>query len=176
MAIAYIGLGSNLEQPINQVNQAFIELDQLPESYLLAHSSLYQSSPMTLPETKKNIEQVPTQENYINAVAKLATALPPLELLKKLQAIENEHDRVRGERWGSRTLDLDILLYGHTIIETAVLTIPHAGMKQRDFVLVPLAEISPELALPDNSSILNLITQCEQYDLQRVRETIINRK
>ena len=168
--IVYIGLGSNLDNPIKQVQDALTELDQLDGSYLLAYSSLYQSSPMTVAGT--NDEQ---QEDYINAVAKLATSLEPLDLLDKLQAIENSHERVREKRWAARTLDLDILLYDHTIITSDMsngrLTVPHYGLKERDFVLVPLAEISPELYLPDNSSVQELLKHCQNYNLQKLEWT-----
>lgn len=164
MNTAYIGLGSNLDNPIQQVTDALLALDQLSETYLLAHSSLYQSSPMLLPDASP----VEKQENYINAVAKIATKLEPLELLEQLQAIENNHKRVRAERWGARTLDLDILLYNDLNIENSRLIVPHVGLKQRDFVLFPLFEISPNLILPDGSPLAALLSQCEQYDLQKI--------
>ncbi len=168
--IAYIGLGSNLNNPVKQVTSALLELDQLKDSYLLAHSSLYHSMPMTLDGNSAG------QQNYINAVAKLATQLEALELLDMLQAIENSHERVRKKRWGARTLDLDILLYDHTIVTSDEtddrLVIPHYGLPARDFVLVPLAEINPNLVLPDGSNIKALIKNCEpqyleQLDLQQ---------
>lgn len=166
MHIAYIGLGSNLANPINQVMHALTELDQLSDSYILAYSSLYQSSPMTLDDDSEG------QENYVNAVAKLATKLEPLELLDKLQALENKHQRIREKRWAARTLDLDILLYDHTIITSETtdgrLVIPHYGIKERDFVLVPLSEITPDLMLPDNSKVNELIEHCTNYNLQKL--------
>lgn len=162
MHIAYIGLGSNLENPKNQVMQALLELDLLENSYLLAFSSLYQSSPMTLDNNSDE------QEDYINAVAKLATQLEPLDLLEKLQAIENSHERVREKRWGARTLDLDILLYDHTIMETERLTIPHYGIAERDFVLKPLLELNPNLKLPDGRAIATLAETAENYNLQKL--------
>ncbi len=158
--IAYIGLGSNLANPIEQVKQALLELDQLTDSYLLAYSSLYQSAPMT----KDN--NADDQDNYINAVAKLATSLEPLDLLDKLQAIENSHERVREKRWGARTLDLDILLYDHTIIQTERLTIPHYGIAERDFVLKPLLEIDNKVCLPDGTPIASLVDSSEHYNLK----------
>lgn len=160
--IAYIGLGSNLENPKNQVIRALLELDLLENSYLLAYSSLYQSSPMTLDGNSEN------QDNYINAAAKLATKLSPLELLDKLQAIENKQKRVRKKRWGARTIDLDILLYGNQAIQQKRLTVPHIGLKQRDFVLFPLFELNPNLILPDGSPLADLLSQCGQYDLQKI--------
>ncbi len=169
MNIAYIGIGSNLNSPIAQVTRALLELDQLDNSYLLAYSSLYQSSPMTLDDNSDE------QENYINAVAKLATSLEPLDLLDKLQAIENSHERVRKKRWGARTLDLDILLYDHTIITSDMsngrLVIPHYGLKERDFVLAPIVEINPTLTLPDNSQVSDLLNHCQQYNLKKLEWT-----
>lgn len=162
MHIAYIGLGSNLEHPKNQVMQALLELDLLENSYLLAYSSLYQSSPMTLDGNSDK------QEDYINAVAKLATQLEPVDLLDKLQTIENKQKRVRKKRWGARTIDLDILLYGNQVIQQKHLIVPHIGLKQRDFVLFPLFELSPNLILPDGSPLADLLSQCEQYDLQKI--------
>ncbi|NVK22158.1 MAG: 2-amino-4-hydroxy-6-hydroxymethyldihydropteridine diphosphokinase [Kangiellaceae bacterium] len=162
MAIAYIGLGSNLEQPLKQVKQALLNLDLLPASYLLAYSSCYQSQPMQLAE-----DQEP-QAPYINAVAKLYTAYKPLDLLDKLQNIENIQGRKREKRWGARTIDLDLLLYDHTIMQTERLTLPHYGIKQRDFVLKPLAEINPNLVLPDGSHIQDLIAQCQDFAVRRL--------
>lgn len=155
LSIAYIGLGSNLHQPVQQIERALLALDQLPHSYLLGYSSLYQSAPMGPQD----------QPPFINAVAKLATRLEPLVLLDQLQAIENQQGRVREERWGARTLDLDLLLYDHTIMQTDRLTLPHYGMKDRDFVLKPLVELSPEMTLPDGSLLNDLLADCPQYDL-----------
>ncbi len=154
-SIAYIGLGSNLAQPVQQIERALLALDQLPNSYLLSYSSLYQSAPMGPQD----------QPPFINAVAKLATGFTPIELLDQLQAIENQQGRVREERWGARTLDLDLLLYDHTIMQTDRLTLPHYGIKDRDFVLKPLVELSPEMSLPDGSLIKDLLEKCPQYDL-----------
>ncbi len=162
MHIAYIGLGSNLQNPIQQITQALLELDQMDNSYLLAYSSLYQSSAMTLDDNSE------PQEDYINAVAKIATRLEPLQLLDKLQAIENSHERVREKRWGARTLDLDILLYDHTIMETERLTIPHYGIGQRDFVLKPLLELKQNLRMPDGSPIASLLEGSGQYNLKKL--------
>ncbi|WP_251358304.1 2-amino-4-hydroxy-6-hydroxymethyldihydropteridine diphosphokinase [Kangiella sp. TOML190] len=170
MHIAYIGLGSNLDNPIQQVTRALLELDQLSNSYLLAYSSLYQSKAMTLDDHSADLDEL--QLDYINAVAKLATALEPLQLLDMLQAIENAHERVRKKRWGARTLDLDILLYDHTIITSDEsdnrLIVPHYGLPARDFVLLPLAEISPNLVLPDGSELAALIHNCEQSYLKQL--------
>lgn len=135
---AYIGLGSNLDGPVLQVRQALHELAELPSSRLLRHSSLYRSAPLG----------PPGQADYVNAVAMLATGLSAERLLDALQVVEAAHRRERTVRWGPRTLDLDILLYDDLQIATARLSLPHPQMLQRDFVVVPLYEIAPDLVLP----------------------------
>jgi len=142
--IAYIGLGSNLSKPIEQVKNAINEIKNITQSQVTAISSLYLSKPMGPQD----------QDNYINAVVALETSLSAIELLNALQAIENKAGRVRKEnRWGARILDLDIILFGNNIINTERLTIPHYGMTEREFVLLPLAEIAPNLKLPDGKSV-----------------------
>ncbi|WCE29216.1 2-amino-4-hydroxy-6-hydroxymethyldihydropteridine diphosphokinase [Vibrio sp. SCSIO 43137] len=144
----YIAVGSNLSDPVQQAKQAIDALKKLPDSQFIQASSLYSSKPMG-PED---------QPDYINAVVQIETQLSPTDLLDQTQRIELEHGRVRkDERWGPRTLDLDILLYGEQIIETERLTIPHYGMKTREFVLYPLAEITPNLILPDGSELQVLL-------------------
>ncbi|MCL4409667.1 MAG: 2-amino-4-hydroxy-6-hydroxymethyldihydropteridine diphosphokinase, partial [Gammaproteobacteria bacterium] len=133
----YIGLGANLDQPLQTLTAAVAELSQSPELTHWRCSTFYQSKPMGPQD----------QPDYINAVATFTTALTPLELLNYLQHIENKFGRVRMQRWGARTLDLDILLYGTDTIATERLTVPHPGMLEREFVLVPLAEIAPDLTL-----------------------------
>lgn len=150
MMLAYIAIGSNLGDPVAQAQLAIQQLTLLPKSRLIAASSLYSSTPMG-PQN---------QPDYINAVAAIETELTPLELLDCTQRIELEQGRVRkSERWGPRTLDLDIVLYGNEVIETERLTIPHYGMKVREFVLYPLAEIAPNLTLPDGTEIQALLQQ-----------------
>ncbi len=128
MTIAYIAVGSNLAKPILQAKQAIEALKQLPKSQFIAASSLYSSTPMGPQD----------QPEYINAVVVIDTQLSPLALLDCTQAIEQEQGRERkAERWGPRTLDLDILLYGDEIIDSPRLTVPHYGMKVREFVLYP---------------------------------------
>lgn len=148
MALAYIGLGSNLEDPLAQVKRALGELAGLEETRLLARSSLYSSLPIG-----------PQQPDYINAVALLDTRLEPLALLDALQAIEQNHQRVRLQHWGPRTLDLDLLLYDNQIIQHPRLVVPHPYLTQRGFVLYPLADISPNLHLPDGQPLQALLTQ-----------------
>jgi 2-amino-4-hydroxy-6-hydroxymethyldihydropteridine diphosphokinase len=142
--IAYIGLGSNLSKPIEQVKKAIIEIEKIAQSQILAVSSLYLSKPMGPQD----------QDDYINAVLALETSLPASELLNALQAIENKAGRVRKDnRWGARILDLDMILFGNEVINTDRLTIPHYGMTEREFVLLPLVEIAPDLMLPDGKSV-----------------------
>ena len=157
-AVSYIALGSNLSNPKQQVQDALLAIDRLPQTYLLAYSSLYQSAPMGPQD----------QPPFVNAVAKVYTHLSPLELLDALQAIEKQQGRVRKEHWGARTIDLDIVLYDHTIMQTERLTLPHYGMKERDFVIVPLAEISPNLIFPDGESISQVLTNCPNYELEKI--------
>ncbi|MGI2882953.1 2-amino-4-hydroxy-6-hydroxymethyldihydropteridine diphosphokinase [Vibrio furnissii] len=148
MITAYIAVGSNLSDPVTQARQAIEALKSVPKSRFIAASSLYSSTPMG-PQN---------QPDYINAVVAIETELTPLELLDRTQAIEQEHGRVRkAERWGPRTLDLDIVLYGNEVMESERLIIPHYGMKVREFVLYPLAEIAPNLQLPDGTALPTLL-------------------
>ncbi len=145
--IAYIGLGSNLSNPKKQVSAAAREIANIAKSTVVVMSSLYLSKPMGPQD----------QNDYINAVIAVKTSLPSLALLDALQAIENAAGRERKDnRWGARILDCDILLYGNEVIDNARLTVPHYGMKIREFVLLPLAEIAPNLLLPDGCSISSL--------------------
>lgn len=147
MTIVYIGLGSNLEQPDEQLQLAVDALKSLPKSQLQTVSSLYSSKPMGPQD----------QPDYMNAVACISTQLSALELLDQLQHIELISGRVRkDQRWGARVLDLDILLFGQEQINTDRLTIPHYGMKVREFVIFPLAEINPQLILPSGESVISL--------------------
>ena len=142
--IVYIGLGSNLSNPRVQVSNAAKEIASIANSKVMALSSQYLSKPMGPQD----------QDDYINAVIALETSLAALELLDALQAIENAAGRVRKDnRWGARILDCDILLYGNDSITNERLIVPHYGMKVREFVLLPLAEIAPNLCLPDGTSI-----------------------
>ncbi|MDQ7729174.1 2-amino-4-hydroxy-6-hydroxymethyldihydropteridine diphosphokinase [Halomonas sp. SpR8] len=137
LKLTYIGLGSNLAYPIEQVRQALDELATLPLSRLVAASSLYASRPVGPQD----------QPDFINAVAALETRLSPLALLDQLQALEQQHRRRRQHHWGPRTLDLDLLLYANDHIDTPRLRVPHPHMTTRAFVLAPLAEIAPSIQL-----------------------------
>ena len=156
---AWIGLGSNLDGPEAQLQRALEALDRLPRSRVVACSSFYRSAPMGPAD----------QPDYVNAVAALDTGLSPLELLDALQAVEAAQGRVRGpERWGPRTLDLDILLYGAERIDTPRLKVPHPGMAQRPFVLWPLAEVAPGLEIPGLGPLDALLTACPREGLRRL--------
>ena len=146
---AYIALGSNLENPGMQLQRAVDEIASVPGIELSSVSQLYLSDPVG-PEG---------QPDYCNAVVKIETSLEPIALLDAMQAIEQDHGRVRSVRWGPRTLDLDILLYGNQVIETERLTVPHYQMHVRNFVLCPLADISPELVMPDGTTLGSLLEE-----------------
>ena len=156
---AYIGLGSNLGEPLQQLDAAFTALNKLSGSRVTKRSSFYTSKPMGPAD----------QPDYINAVAELETALAPQDLLLALQAIEQLQGRDRsGPRWGPRTLDLDLLLYADEVINTERLQVPHPGLAERDFVLIPLAEIAPELVIPGQPALKQLIQNCQNYGLERL--------
>jgi len=157
MERAYIGLGSNLAEPAEQLRQALAALQQLPRTCLAAVSSFYVSDSL-----------LPGQPRYSNAVAALDTELQPLQLLDALQAIELDQGRERVERWGPRTLDLDILLFGQRLIDEPRLHVPHYQMHLRAFVLYPLAEIAADLELPDGRPLGELLATCPFEGLERL--------
>lgn len=157
----YIGLGSNLAEPKQQITQAIKSLNDIANSQIIAISSLYGSKPMGPQD----------QPDYVNAVLALTTSLEPHALLDALQNIEQESGRERKEeRWGPRTLDLDIILFGKHIINTERLTVPHYGMKEREFVLIPLVEIAPTLTLPDNTPLIELANNIATNGLVKLKE------
>jgi 2-amino-4-hydroxy-6-hydroxymethyldihydropteridine diphosphokinase len=155
---AYIGLGSNLANPVEQIKSARTAITQMPRVQELGFSGLYSSPPMGPQD----------QPDYVNAVMCVATDMLPLDLLRGLQSIENIQGRVRkGQRWGARTLDLDILLYGDQIIELSDLIVPHPGLANRAFVLYPLYEIAPELRVPGKGLIADLLAECPMDRLKK---------
>ncbi len=163
MPLAYIGLGSNLEQPDQQVMQALSELNEIDGCRLRAASELYGSTPVGPAE----------QPDYVNAAASLETQLSPIQLLDALQAIENNHHRVRDLRWGPRTLDLDLLLYDNQTIESERLTVPHPRLQERNFVLYPLADIDPQLVLPSGITLQSLLADCSRDGLWPLDSTAV---
>lgn len=156
--MTWLGLGANLGPAEETLRQAVAELRQLPHSRLRHLSSLYQSRPIG----------PAGQPDYLNAVAGLETTLTPHGLLQALHTIENRHGRERKERWGARTLDLDILLYGGDIIRTPNLIIPHAEIQHRNFVLIPLLEVWPEASLPQGER-LQALPAAQRHDGLTVR-------
>ena len=154
----YIGMGSNMAAPEQQLRSAVQALARLPGSTLAGVSAFYQSDSL-----------LPGQPRYTNAVAALDSDLAPLDLLDALQAIENDQGRERLERWGPRTLDLDILLFGDHLIDQPRLKVPHYQMHLRAFVLYPLAELAPAaLQLPDGRRLSALLEACPFVGLERL--------
>lgn len=155
---AYIGLGSNLDSPATQLQNALDALAAHKAIESVQCSPWYQSRAVGPGE----------QPDYINAVAKITTSLAPEHLLTALQTIENTQGRTREIRWGARTLDLDLLLYDEIIMQTDRLTIPHPQMYNRDFVLKPLADLAPTLSLPSGEPIEQLLANCDCSDLMPI--------
>ncbi len=159
MTRCYLALGSNLEHPARQLQQAVAALKRSTAVHLKRCSSIYRSQALGGPGG---------QPDYFNAVVAIDTALSPLPLLDLLQAIESAQGRVRSEHWGPRTLDIDILLYGAQSIAEPRLTVPHPQMTRRNFVLVPLAEIcDPQYTLPDGQHLASHLAACPPGDLER---------
>ena len=155
---AYVGLGSNLDDPLAQIRCALDALARLPVTRRVACSSFYWNPPMG----------PAGQPDYLNAVAGLLTLLPPAALLAGLQDIEAAQGRERaGPRWGPRTLDLDLLLHGQACSSDESLALPHPGIADRPFVLVPLAEVAPGLRLPDGRRVASLAAACAAAGLLR---------
>lgn len=140
---AYIALGANLGDPLATLNEALAALDAVIGVRVAARSSLYRTAPVGFDE----------QPDFINAVAAVATTLAPEDLLATLLGIENDFGRIRREKDGPRSLDLDLLLYGDRVMASPTLTLPHPRLHLRAFVLVPLAEIAPDLKLPGRGSV-----------------------
>ena len=144
MTLAYIAIGSNQASPLEQVNAAVQALGEIPQSRIVALSSFYRTPPLGPQD----------QPDYLNAAVVLETTLDAETLLDNTQRIELQQGRVRkAERWGPRTLDLDIMLFGHEVINTERLTVPHYDMKNRGFMLWPLFEVTPDLTFPDGASL-----------------------
>lgn len=159
VSLVYIALGSNLDEPREQVERGLQALTNLPQTRFRARSGWYQSKAVGPGE----------QGDYVNGVALVETALEPDELIVHLHRIEAAQGRERRVRWAARTLDLDILLYGERVIATDRLHIPHPRLSERNFVLYPLADISPDLILPDGTSLATLLRRCPADGLKRVR-------
>ena len=158
MIRAYVALGANLGHPAATVRAALAALSGIPESVLIAASSLYRTAPVGLKH----------QPDFINAVAAVDTALAPLALLEALFAIEARFGRSRSVKNAPRTLDLDLLLYGESRLDEARLTLPHPRMHERAFVLVPLAEIAPECRIPGHGELSELLARCRDQGVVRI--------
>ena len=147
---AFIGLGSNLGEREAYLCNALQVLNKIPQTSVSAYSSIYESASLASDD----------QPNYLNAVVKLSTSLSPWDLLRAVQAIENQCGRERTGHWAPRTLDLDILLFADQTIENQQLSIPHPGIYMRNFVLMPLIEIAPDLCFPDQTTIETRASEC----------------
>lgn len=158
MTIAYIGIGSNLEDPRAQVLRAFDELGHLPDTRLTARSSLYRTAPIGHA----------AQPDFINAVAALDTQLPAEALLRELQAVEARHHRARSFPNAPRTLDLDLLLYGDARIDQPGLSVPHPRMHERAFVLQPLIEIAPRARIPQRGAASRCLAASADQKVERI--------
>lgn len=153
LVTAYLGLGSNLDDPAAQVTRAIDAIAALPDSALRAVSSLYRNPPMGPQD----------QPDYVNAVVAIETRLAPRALLDAMQAIERSQGRDRsGQRWGPRTLDLDLLIYGERVLDEDHLKVPHPGLAERAFVLVPLAEIAPQVSIPGHAALAVLLAAVDR--------------
>lgn len=145
---AYIGLGSNIEQPYLQIKNAIQTLNELRKTTVLNDSGYFSSKPMG-PED---------QPDYVNAVVKIETSLTAQELLKSCQLIEQQQGRIKTRRWGERTIDLDILLYADNQINLPNLTVPHPGICLRDFVYIPLLKLNPAIEIPGQGMLNRIVS------------------
>lgn len=158
-ARAFIGLGSNLGDPAEQVRAGMAALARLDETRVEACSSLYRSAPVGRQD----------QPDFVNAVCRVRTGLAPAALMQQLLEIETVHGRERrGEKGGPRTLDLDLLLYGDEAIHSESLTVPHPRLHERAFVLYPLSELEPDLVIPGHGPVRELLAACAGQRLQKM--------
>jgi 2-amino-4-hydroxy-6-hydroxymethyldihydropteridine diphosphokinase len=158
VTIAFVGVGSNLDQPEKHVEQALLELDGIAHSRVVKRSSLYRSAPMGFAE----------QPDFVNAVAQLETGISADRLLSELQEIELRHGRERSFPDAPRSLDLDLLLFGSVETKAPQLTIPHPRMHERAFVLKPLVEIAPAISIPGHGPARDLLQGCEDQLVERL--------
>ncbi len=152
-------MGSNLHEPLLQIKEAIDELNAHPNFHNVEISKIYQSKPVGPQD----------QPDYINAAAYFQTYLGPHHVLDELQALEQQHGRLRKRHWGERTLDLDLLLYGNAQIHTPRLTVPHPFMLERSFVLFPLADLSPTIQIPPGHYLQDQIANMP-FDLQPISQ------
>lgn len=158
---SYIGLGSNLDNPELQLTTALAALNGITDTTLVQYSSFYRSKPLG----------PGVQPDFINAVALIESDLTAKQLLGRLQLIENRQGRVRdGHKWGPRTLDLDMLLYGNEIIDEPELTVPHPEMRHRNFVLMPLLELAPDIEIPGLGRVVELLADVGSAGITKLGE------
>lgn len=155
---AYLALGSNLNNPVQQLLDCCQTLKQHPKIDFIQHSSFYQTPPLGPQD----------QQDFINAVVQIQTSLTPEQLLQTTQQIEKDQQRIKTRHWGPRTLDIDILLYEQLNYQSPNLSIPHKEMTKRNFVIIPLAEISPKLILPDGTSLTEILSKQDQNNIKKV--------
>lgn len=155
---AFVGLGSNLDEPVQQIEAALDMLDDLPGTRVVARSSLYRSAPLGPID----------QPDFVNAVAKLETRRTLRDLLRRMQAIERRLGRQSGERWGPRRIDLDLLVFGDETIDEDGLKVPHPGIAERNFVLLPLGEIAPDLFIPGLGHLADIAVNESEPRISRI--------
>jgi 2-amino-4-hydroxy-6-hydroxymethyldihydropteridine diphosphokinase len=159
----YVGLGSNLAQPVLQLQRAISRLDEIPRARLTRLSSFYETEP----------EGIKEQPNFVNAVAEMQTTLSPQDFFAALSAIEKAHHRVRLEKGGPRTLDLDLLIYGDVILTDPALMVPHPRMHERAFVLIPLHEISQDLYIPGRGYVKDCLVLTDGHGVRKITEVAV---
>jgi 2-amino-4-hydroxy-6-hydroxymethyldihydropteridine diphosphokinase len=158
VSVAFVGIGSNLGDPVAAVRGAFDELARIPGTAVVKRSSLYRTAPLGYAD----------QSDFVNAVAALETALEPAALLAELQAIEQRHGRERSFPNAARTLDLDLLLFGNSVLSTPSLTLPHPRMHERAFVLKPLYEVAPHASIPRVGTVKDCLEKTGAQKAERV--------
>jgi 2-amino-4-hydroxy-6-hydroxymethyldihydropteridine diphosphokinase len=158
VTLAYIGIGSNLDEPTRHVHLAFEDLGRIPDTRVVKRSSLYRSAPIGYAD----------QPDFVNAVAEIETTLPASRLLAELKDIETRHGRRRSFRNAARTLDLDILLYGELTMNLAHLTLPHPRMHERAFVIRPLYEVAPHASIPGVGTLKDCMEKTAEQIAQRI--------
>jgi len=158
VTVAYVGIGSNLDEPRSHVQLAFEDLDRIPGTGVLKRSSLYRSGPVGYAD----------QPDFVNAVAEIQTSLPASRLLAELKEIEARHGRRRSFKNAPRTLDLDILLYGEVTLSLAHLTLPHPRMHERAFVLKPLYEVAPHASIPGVGTVKDCLEKTSEQKAERI--------
>ena len=162
---AYIALGSNKGDRLEFLKKAIEKINKSPDCEVISASSIYETKPFGKVK----------QDNFLNAVIKIETSYSPINLFKELKAIEKKIGRIETEKWGAREIDLDLILYDDLVYSDDTLTIPHKGLAERDFVLVPLCEISPELIHPElNKKICDIcIDDSDKYIITKLAYGLI---